>query len=128
MMESLRRRFSRPPEKDPWSTDFTFKPEISEISELRVDNSVLLAATSPQTRPASNDVDIEDYYRGVIVAAIQRGGQYRGQWIPVPWLRMTLAGLEHRPVPLETTWGLYQEGTTTDLSGYEELFSSEKIQ
>ena len=127
MMESIRRRFSRPPEKDRWSIDLAFEPEISEVSELRVDNSVLLAANKAQALPGSNDVDIKDYYRGVIASAIHRGGQYRGQQIPVPWLRMTLAGLEHRPVAPVMMWEGYQDSTAIDMPGYEALFPTERI-
>ena len=126
MMESLRRRLSRPTGKDPWATDLSLEPEISEVSELRLDNAVLLAATKPQSRPGSNDVDLKDYYRRLIYAAIQHGGEYQGQQISVPWLRMTLAGLEMRPMPPEMMWEGEQE-LAADMPGYEELFPSESI-
>lgn len=124
MMESLRRRLSRTSERDLWSTELSFEPEATELSELRVDNSVLLAAT--RSLPASNDVDMNDYYRGLVAAAIRSGGTYRGQRIPIPWLRLTLAGLEHKPIPLESMWEGYQEGAATDMPGYEDLFPAEK--
>lgn len=124
MMESLRRRLSKPTGKDPWATDLALKPEISEVSELRMDSEVLLAATKAQSNPTSNDVDLKGYYRGLLVAAMRHGGEYHGQQISIPWLRMTLAGLEMRPMPPEMMWE-EEQVAGTDMPGYTDLFPSE---
>ena len=127
MMDSIRRRLSKSPAKDPWSTDLALDPEISEVSELRLDSTILLAASSIQSGPQSNDVELRGYYRGLILAAIRQGGNYRGQQISIPWLRMTLAGLEMRPIPPEMMWEGEPEDPPTDLHDYERLFPEEGV-
>lgn len=127
MMESIRRRFTRSPAKDPWATDLDLEPEISEVSELRLDSAALFAAAKTQPHSTSNAVDLKDYYRGLILAAIQSGGSCHGQQISVPWLRMTLAGLEMRPVPPELMWDGEWEGSSTDMPGYESFFPEERV-
>ena len=127
MMDSIRRRLYKSPAKDLWSTDLTLEPEISEVSELRLDNTVLLAASNVKPGPQSNDVELKGYYRGLILAAIRQGGNYRGQQISVPWLRMTLAGLEMRPIPPEMMWEGEPEGLPTDMHDYERLFPEETV-
>lgn len=124
MMESIRRRLSKTPAKDPWATNLALEPEISEVSELRLDSTVLLAANA-HPHPPSNDVDLKGYYKGLILTAIRRGGSYRGQQIPVPWLRMTLAGLEMRPMPPEMMWESVSDDLSSDMPGYERLFPEE---
>jgi hypothetical protein len=126
MMESLRRRLSRQTGRDSWATDLSLEPETSEVSELHLDDAAILSTAKVQSRPGSNDVDLKDYYRGLIYAAIQHGGEYQGQQISVPWLRMTLAGLEMRPMPPEMMWEGEQD-LAADMPGYEELFPSGSI-
>ena len=123
MITSIRRRFSKPASKDLWAADLVFEPEPSRVSEVASDNSVLLTSKLP-TAPPSNDVDLKGYYRGLIRTAIQHGGRHQGQQISIPWLRMTLAGLEMRPIPPEMMWEGEQEGSAPELSDYDRLFPS----
>ncbi len=125
-MDSLKRRFSKNGGRDPWATDLSLEPEISEVSELRLDNTALLAATKVHSHPTSNVVDLRDYYRGVILAAIEHGGDYHGQQISIPWLRMTLAGLEMRPIPPEMMWE-GEQAAEAELPDYHNLFPSERL-
>ena len=121
-MESLRRRF-KSTAKDPWATNLRFDPEMIEVSELPAASSVLLTA---RPHPSSNDVDMRDYYMGIIHVALEHGGSYHGQQISIPWLKMTLAGLEMRPVPAEMMWEGEEDAAATDLPGYEVLFPTER--
>ncbi|MDG6983127.1 MAG: hypothetical protein JRN28_01015 [Nitrososphaerota archaeon] len=127
MIELIRRRLSRAPAEDPWATDLTLKPEISEVSELRFDGSGLAHSGLPRPQPSSNDVDLKGYYKAVILTAIEHGGTYQGQQISVPWLRMTLAGLEKRPMPPELMWGEGPEGSAADMPGFEEFFPDQRL-
>ena len=124
-MDSLRRRLLKTTMSDTWATDLALEPEISEVSELHLADTVLLAEVHPH--PQSNDVDLKEYYRGVVAAAISQGGNYQGQRISIPWLRMTLAGLEMRPMPPEMMWEEEMEGANSDLPGYDELFPQERL-
>ncbi|MDG6903107.1 MAG: hypothetical protein JRM80_14270 [Nitrososphaerota archaeon] len=127
MIETIRRRLSRTPAEDPWATDLTLKPEITEVSELRFDDADLTGAGHSQPQPSSNDVDLKGYYKGVILTAIEHGGTYQGQQISIPWLRMTLAGLEKRPMPPELMWGEGPEGPAADMPGFEEFFPDQRL-
>jgi hypothetical protein len=123
VMDSFRRRFSKSAPKDPWATDLSLEPEAEDVSELPGESTVLL--TKVQPHPTSNDVDMKEYYRGLISAAIKHGGEHNGQRISIPWLRMTLAGLEDRPIPAEMMWEGVQDATAPDMPGFGRLFPAE---
>jgi hypothetical protein len=125
MMESLRRRFSKSEGGDPWAVGLSLQDESPEASELPSESTVLLAENYA---PTSNDVDMKDYYRGLVRTAIQHGGVYRGQEIPIPWLRMTLAGLEMRPIPPEAMWEGVHVTEDSDNLDLGELFPSAKAE
>lgn len=118
MMESIRRRF-KSGGKDLWATDLVLEPEVSEASEMFTDHTSL-----PHTKAhsPSNDVDMRDYYKGLILTAIDHGGEYQGHQISIPWLRMTLAGLEMRPMPPEMMWQGEPEEAIADMGRYDTLF------
>lgn len=124
MMESILRRFSREIPKDQWATGYTFEPDESEASELP-GSSTLLLTTRAQDYHASNDMDMRDYYKGLISSAISQGGDCQGQKISIPWLRMTLAGLEMRPIPPEAMWEETVDEVTA-MPGYDRLFPAEE--
>jgi hypothetical protein len=123
VMDSIRRKFSKSAPKDPWATDLSLEPEAEDVSELPGENTVLL--TKVQPHPLSNDVDMSEYYKGLIWTAINHGGEYNGQQISIPWLRMTLAGLENRPIPPEMMWEGVEDGATPDMPGFGRLFPVE---
>ena len=123
MMESILRRFYREGQKDRWATDLALKPDETEVSELPRRSTEMLTTRASGSH-ASNDLDMRDYYRGLISSAISQGGDCQGQRISIPWLRMTLAGLEMRPIPPEAMW----EGTSDEMAlmpGYDRLFPTE---
>ena len=127
MIGMIRRRF-KPTDGESWDTDGVLEPEAGPQAELQTDAAVLLAAaeTAPGYSPGSGN--LTDYYKGIMKAAIQNHGRYRDHWIPVPWLRMILAGLESRHIDPDMMWyeadfdtPVYSPG---EIPRYEELFPS----
>jgi hypothetical protein len=57
-----------------------------------------------KTEHASNEISSLDYYRGLVRSALENGGEYAGHQIPIPWLRMILAGLESRLTDPTSMW------------------------
>ncbi len=129
MIDGLKRKFVKSIDKDPWDADQEFAPEVEEASELPTDSAVLLAATEAIDTSGSNEIDTAEYYKGLVRTAIENGGKYHGHQIPIPWLRMILAGLESRHVDPEMMW--YDAGAAAldsplpKTPSYEELFPSE---
>jgi hypothetical protein len=127
LIEGLKKRFGIPGVETDWAVDQELESEGA--AELPSDSTVLLATRFPKSHPVSNDVDLREYYRGVMRAAIQHEGRYQGQQMPFHWLVMTLAGLEMRPISLEALWergGMASSSIFSDVSLYEELFPSDK--
>jgi hypothetical protein len=128
MIGAIRRKFANPTEGDIWDTDQELRPE-AESSELHTDNAVLLAAA--QTAPGyfPGDENIMDYYKGIVRTAIENRGRYGDHWIPVPWLRMILAGLESRQIDPDLLWyevdGESMVSSHSKVPSYEDLFPSE---
>jgi hypothetical protein len=125
MIDGLRRRLTESIDRDNWDANQELQPEREDTSGLPTDKAVLLAGTKVTTEPTSNEVNLQDYYRDLIMTAIEQGGSYRGQQMSVPWLRMTLAGLESRPISPEVIW----EGAArsapdqlAEIPSYDDLF------
>ncbi len=128
MIGAIRRRFAKSAEEDVWGTDQELRPEAVDSQELPTDAAVLQAAA--QTAPGyfQGDESLTDYYKGIVKAAIENRGRYRDHWIPVPWLRMILAGLESRHIDPDLLWYEADNGSTMnspDLPPYEDLFPTE---
>jgi hypothetical protein len=122
MMTSIRRRFTVG-SGDPWAMDAVVNQGTQDTSELALDNTILLTR-NPE--PASNDVDMKAYYKGLVKTAISHGGWYQGHLMSIPWLRMTLAGLELRPIPAEAMWEGVQGSALPEGSDYGDLFPAEE--
>jgi hypothetical protein len=128
MIGAIKRRFANPTEGDIWDTDQELRPE-PESPELPTDAAVLLAAaeTAPGFFPGNES--ITDYYKGIMRTAIQNRGRYGDHWIPVPWLRMILAGLESRYIDPDLLWfetdGENMVTSHSKVPLYEDLFPSE---
>lgn len=104
MIGTIRRRLANSAGDGLWDADQEFGPEARESSELHASATVLLA--TPQAAPgyAPGDESLANYYKGIVRTAIENRGRYGDHWIPVPWLRMILAGLESRPVDPDLLW------------------------
>lgn len=109
MIDGLKRRFAKSNDKDPWDANQELEPEVEGQAEVSTDKAVLIAATQAADVKGSNDVDTLEYYKGLVKTAIGNGGKYNGHEIPIPWLRMILAGLESRQIDPEMMWYGYDE-------------------
>ena len=130
MIDGLKRRFAKSID-DPWDADQELEPEVEEASELPTDTAVLLAATQATVPTRSNEIDTTEYYQGLVRTAIENGGKYNGHQIPIPWLRMILAGLESRHVDPEMMWydadaASLGDAPLPEIPSYEDLFPSER--
>jgi hypothetical protein len=129
MIAGIRRRFTHSID-DPWNADSELQPEVEEAPDIPTDTALLLAATKMTAESASNDVDMREYYKSLVQTAIQHDGNYQGQQMSVPWLRMILAGFEFRPFAPEKMWqGEEANGPRpflAEIPSYEDLFPSEK--
>jgi hypothetical protein len=104
--------FARSLEKERWDADQDLQAEAEpeQVIELPAEDTVLLANIASPPGFSPDDLDQGDYYTRVIKTAIENGGKYMGHQIPVPWLRMILAGLEHRQAGPDTLWYDLDEG------------------
>jgi hypothetical protein len=134
MIDGIRKRLGKSMDRDPWNADQDLKPEIAE-TELPTDRAVLIAATDA-TRPTGEfipaDSNSPDYYKTLVLTAIENGGKYGDHQIAVPWLRMILAGLEFKHIEPEMMWfgsdtGGLNDSPSRDLPSYEDLFPSDSI-
>jgi hypothetical protein len=73
------------------------------------------------------DTDITKMQVELVRAAIAQGGRFGDHEIPIPWLRMMLAGLEGRPIDQDAAWeGLAappRKDPVEESPTYQELFS-----
>jgi hypothetical protein len=132
MIDGIRKRIGRSIARDPWDADQVLNPEIAE-TELPTDRAVLVAATDAthstgEYIPANSNTP--DYYKILLLAAIENGGKYGDLKIAVPWLRMILAGLEFKHIEPEMMWfgadaGGLNDSPLRDLPAYEDLFPSD---
>lgn len=129
MIGAIRRRFANATEQDAWDTDQELNPEVREPSEFPTDAAVVLVA--PRTVPGyfPGDESLTDYYKGIVRTAIENRGRYGDHWIPVPWLRMILAGLESKYVDPDLLWYEADAETLTsprtEIPPYGDLFPSD---
>jgi len=131
MIDGIKRKLVRSIDRDPWDTEQEFEPdEATEPPELPTDAADMIAA--PQVAPDSttNDVDSGEYYKNIVRTAIENGGKYRDHQIPIPWLRMILAGLEWKHVDPEMMWYGVEAATPGEpplpgMPGYDSLFPEE---
>lgn len=129
MIGAIRRRIANSAREGIWNADQAFKPEDVESEEPHTNAAPLLVA--PPTAPGylPGDESLADYYKGIVRTAIENRGRYGDHWIPVPWLRMILAGLESRHVDPDLLWyeaDIESAGIpSAEVPSYEELFPAE---
>ncbi len=133
MIDGIRRRFAKSIDSDPWDVEQQLAPEAEaeETTELPTDNAVILAATKAASHSATNDVDSGEYYKDIVRTAIANGGKYGDHQIPLPWLRMILAGLEWRRIDPEMMWYGVEasgadDGPLPEIPNYEDLFPADR--
>lgn len=126
----LRRRFAKSIQSGPWDADQELEQETVDAPELPDDRAVLLGATQAVPGFSPGGGDCASYYKGILRTAIDSGGLYGGHRIPVPWLRVILAGLEDKPIEPELMWyEIETEGpqrSPLGIPSYGDLFPSER--
>jgi len=127
MIDGIRRRLGKPVDRSLWDTEQELRPERSTVSDLHADATVLVATTrgAGQFVPEGST----DYCKTLVSSAIENGGKLGGHQIPVPWLRMILAGLELRQVEPGMMWNADEVGNPASSSvaegqSFDDLFPS----
>ena len=130
MIDGIRRRLVKSIDRDPWDAGQALAPEVGETNELPTDTAVLVAATQATGVYIPAGADAPDYYKSIVSSAIDNGGRYGDHQIPVPWLRMILAGLEMKRIEPEAMWYGVEAGSASgplpDVPSYEDLFPGER--
>lgn len=129
MIGNIRRKFTGLASVDLWDVNQELQPELDQVPEsgyLAVDPALGVATGYG---PAA--AGMKDYCLNVVQTAITKQGWYGGMRISVPWLRMTLAGLESRHVPAEMMWEGAQEPGPDErrnpgVPSYDSVFESER--
>jgi hypothetical protein len=131
MIDGIRRRFAKSPDQEAWNADQGLAPELEKNTQLPTDTAVLIAATHATGEFSPGDENKRDYYKVLVATAIQNGGWHGGHQIPVPWLRMILAGLELKRIEPEMMWyEVVADSSTLDpaskIPSYDHLFPSDR--
>ena len=128
MINGIMRKLTK--SEEDWDVNLELKPVSEDVSEIPTESGVLLQTASNAPGFAPSNHGLTDYYKGVMLAALNNGGKYGDHRISVPWLRMTLAGLEGNFIEPEAMWYAGDQGLLEDSSAkmptYDELFPSER--
>ena len=128
MIDGIRRRL-KSIDRDLWDTNQELEPEIDDSQQVLADKSLILEEGEERTHLGSNEVNATEHYRGLLRTAIEHGGRHGNHQISIPWLRMTLAGLELRHIEPEMMWYGIEPGTpgtpaSKEIPAYDDLFPS----
>lgn len=127
MIGDIRRKL-RQTDASSWDVNLALQAEESVISE-RFDAALVLNRP-PKEYPFRNPT-AREYYTNLVRSAIAGGGWYGNTQISIPWLRMTLAGLESKRFDPEMMWNGMEEDAppqpnVSETLSYEALFPSTK--
>ena len=115
---------------DPWDANQDLSSGTDDLPDPTTGAEVFFGAVHPTPGFSPGGDDCASYYKGIVRAAISSGGWYGNHRIPVPWLRMIMAGLEDRPVEPELMWfEVEPQGSSYASPGipsYNELFPSDR--
>jgi hypothetical protein len=102
LIEGIRRKLSLDSGDDAWGLDKELSPEVEDAP----DSSAEEEAPQFVPRPTSHFMpsNPSDFYTTAVRAAMDHGGALAGRQIPLPWLRMILAGLEQRHIEQDAMW------------------------
>lgn len=126
MIDIIRRKLTQTDTS--WDVNLEFKPEENVVPE-HLDTATL--PKRPLEEYPLRNPTTRDYYMGLVRSAIVRGGWYGDVQIPIPWLRMTLAGLESKRFDPEMMWNGVEEDellqpNASEKPSYEKLFPTPK--
>ena len=101
MIEGIRRMVGSAGKSD-WDVNQLIEPETeADFESQEMEPTEVHTPSELRSEPPESDTD---YYVNLVKASIDQNGKFGKQMIPVPWLRMTLAGLEGRPTRVEDMW------------------------
>ena len=85
-----------------WDVNQLLEPETeADFESLQMESTEVQTPSELRSEsPESNT----DYYVNLVKASIAHDGRLGSHTIPIPWLRMTLAGLEGRLTRVEDMW------------------------
>ncbi len=131
MIDGIIRRLTKSVERDPWNADLELEPDDDQAAELQIETEVLQPPMQVSGEYRAESTDNTDYYKCILKTAIENGGKYGDHEIPIPWLRMILAGLEMRHVDPEAVWYGMEETSQTvgvgpEIPTYGDLFATER--
>jgi len=105
LFKGIKEAVTKPIERDHlWEDNFELEPEVGEALETSpatITNLPSQPWESHYVPPSDND-----YYLELIRTALSQGGRRGAYEIPIPWLRMTFAGLQGQYIDPEDTWGI----------------------
>ncbi len=129
MIDGIRRRL-KSGDSETWDLDEELHPEVEESSDIPTDTAVLVAATEVAPSSSPSEINTGDYYKSLVKTAIDNGGKYGDHRIPIPWLRMVLAGLEWKRVDPESMWYGFEAASLGEPLGeipaYTDLFPADR--
>jgi hypothetical protein len=124
MIDELLRKLAKSGDTYDWPLEEALRPTKDDSSELPTE-SRLLSPSWPNAIFSPGGPNSPDYYKRMVQAAIENGGECAGHYIPVPWLKMILAGLEFRRIEPEALWEGVEARGPADAGFYYALFPSE---
>ena len=132
MIDGIRRKFGKSISKDPWDIEQEFgsETEVEEVKTPELPAASVVILPAPIAPRATNDVNSGEYCKNIVKTAILNGGKYGEHQIPIPWLRMILAGLEWEHIDSEMMWHGFEATapggeSLTEIPSYSDLFPSE---
>lgn len=129
MIGGIRRRFSETMNTDLWDVNQRLQPDQESTSGVGRASVVPRTGTGVSFGPV--EASMKDYYKTIVQTAIEHEGWYGGMYMSIPWLRMTLAGLESRAFVPEMMWeGVEEqrlgERRVTGTPSYDAIFEAER--
>ena len=132
LIDGIRRKFAKSIDKDPWDIEQEFGPdtEVEEVESPELPTASAIVLHAPVAPSGTNSVNSGEYCKSIVRVAILNGGKYGEHQIPIPWLRMILAGLEWERIDSEMMWyGFEATGPggeiLPEIPSYNDLFPSE---
>lgn len=129
MIGIIRRKFTESMNADLWNVNRSLQPEPDSTPVFR--HPPADATSNFGAGYGPNDNSAKAFCKTVVETAIAQQGWYGGMRISVPWLRMTLAGLESERFAPEMMWEGVEEQDARGrhvpgLPSYDSVFESER--
>jgi hypothetical protein len=114
MFKGIKEAVTKQDQADHWATDLELEPEIEETYDPSGEQVMADGMPWESHYSPSNG---NDYYLELIRTALSQGGKRGAYEIPIPWLRMTYAGLQGHAVDPEEFWVVAEDSGLPSNSG-----------